>query len=541
MANKDQKDSRKTGRDKSQEYRPRKQGTQKQVDGAPFPDQDALPSRQQRRGAEMDNTGSKMSKTNNPESYKKYDQFATDSATLPFARPVGVPINIIDNTNHGVASANQIVPGVMALYFIPSIGVAENFNAPINRSSIRFYTYLRSNQKASASYDHQDITMMEVAMDSAYMFHGLCAKLYAIINQFTPVNEYLSRTTVRACGGDFDDLRANLQDFRAYINAYAYSLGQYALPKDIELFNRHRWMVEGQYTDSDTTKAQIYMFVPAGFWKYDNTVSTGSQCTWVTYQSTTTSATVNTYTFAQLKAIGDQLLKAVSNEEDFAVISGDIYNFYGGDTFKLPYVDENYSILPTFDKAVLSQIENATIYPIKQASLVISQNPSVNEGAILFTPELITADEYAITTEMNFHWDRPTPDDVLDASRLISVVSGDGQDIIACGTEIVCGMRVFTRKPADLSPLEFSYHAGLSMFNTTASAAAMTGAWTGLLVLAQFDWAPQVRVWTYDGTTATFAGTTWDIDNYDYIPKEYMSNIHTACLLSLFKVGTNRE
>lgn len=527
----------------------KKQGMQGDVIGTPYKDQDSFKSRNQRRAANVANDAAAMSRSNPLSYYNKYDTFVTDAATLPFAQPVGAVNSVVDyveDYQSGDGEASYITPGVCVLYFVPSIGVSKDFSSPINRSSIRFYTYLRSNQKASATYDHQDVTMMEIALDSCYMFHGLCSKLYAIINQFTPVNEYYSRATVLSCGGNFDDLRSNLQDFRAYINAFAYSLGQYALPKDITLFDRHRWMVEGQYTDSDSTKAQTYMFVPAGFWKYDNTVPTGSQCTWVEYQGTNYTGSTNPtlYTFAQLKSLGDSLLNAISNEEDFAVISGDIYNFYGGDTYKLPYIDENYSILPAYDKTVLSQIENAVICPIDSTSLVISQQANVNTGAIIFRPKLNWDVSVSGVSEMNFHWDKPTPADVIEASRLLSVIdiSAGVYGIEACGTEIVCGMRIFSRNPASMAFRAMNYATNVLNVQNADTVSTVSNVLQRVVLLAQFDWAPQLRLWAVPATGAPILlGTTWDVDNFDSIPRGYLSNIHLGCLLSLFKVGTNRD
>nr|AVX53341.1 putative capsid [Marmot picobirnavirus]AVX53702.1 putative capsid [Marmot picobirnavirus] len=531
-------------------FRPKKQGMQSDVMGSPYKQSpQGKPGRKQRNSADVDEDAV-ISRGNPVSFYTKYDRFVTDAATLPFAKPVGSYTNINayaklagDAETPMQLSATYYTPGVMGIYFVPTIGVSKDYSSPINRSSIRFYTYLRSNQKASAAYDHQDVTMMEVALDSCYMFHGLMTKIYAILNQFTPVNEYYSRATIAACGADFEDIRANVQDFRAYINTFAYSLGQYALPRDITLFDRHRWMVEGQYTDSESTKAQTYMFVPCGFWKYDNTVATGSQLTWVDYIGEENQPTI--HTFAQLKALGDSLLNAISGEEDFAIISGDIYNFYGGDTYTLPYIDENYSVLPVFDRTVLSQIENLSIVPLDMSSLLISQNPSVNEGAIIFKPQLAAAWNAGVSldNEMNFHWDRPSAEDVIEASRLMAVLSAtDG--ILACGTELVTRVKAYTRNiltgafQAQDTNTQIFYQSGASDLSASTSAIQR------LLTFAQFDWAPQLQFWYATGVSSRpymFSGTTWDIDNYDTIPSEYLANIHTGCLLSLFKVGVNRE
>lgn len=538
-------------------YRPKKQGMQDDVLGTPYRGKYTRynSTKQERRGEEAADIDAKMSRGNPVAYYKKFDQFVTDAATLPFAMPVGQVVDVTDQpgTTENTGMYSYTAPGVMAIEFAPAIGISENFNSAINRASIRFYTYLRSNQKASATYDHQDVTMMEVALDSCYMFHGLMAKAYSVVNLFTPANEYYSRALMKALNVDFDDLRANLQDFRAYINAFAYSLGQYALPAHLQLFDRHRWMVEGLYTDGETTKAQTYMFVPAYFYQYDNTVETGSQCTpkyWLEdYDSGSTrvidAASRVPKTFAQIKAFGDDLLNAVSNEEDFAVISGDIYNFYGGDTYKLDYITENYSILPKYDKTVLSQIENATVVG-NISNNSITQNPSVNQGAIVFNPSL---DQRFGTNQcfMNFHMDRPTPDDVIEATRLMAVVhdtAADNPKILACGTEIVCAISV-------ASYTNMAGSRSLQLTTISQNGLIITGPVPGsinvfqnLLTLAQFDWAPGMRLYwigTGEGAKYQLCGWTWDIDNFDLVPENYISNIHLGCLLSLFSVDVNRD
>lgn len=543
------KDGKGSG-NKGDKFRPRgdkTQGRQRDLLGTPYRDQHYMnrgnSNKQEREAAEAANTDAKLSRPNPVSFYTKFDRFVTDAATLPFATPVGAINTFTEIFDGKLTTSQECVPGVMRIEFIPAIGISKDFSSPINRSSIRFYTYLRSNQKASSTYDHQDITMMEIALDSCYMFHGLMSKIYAVINQFTPVNEYYSRAVVAACNANFEDIRAHMQDLRGYINSFAYSLGQYALPKDVTLFDRHRWMVEGMYTDSTSTKAQTYLFVPQGFWKYDNTVTTGSQCTFQPYSSQ------NAFTFEALKSFGDTLLNAVSNEGDFAVISGDIYNFYGGQTYTLPYIDENYSILPLYDETVLSQIENLTLPGlIDPDTLVISQNPEVNQGAIIFTPVVTDLNSSAAQVYMNFHHDKPTPDQVIEATRLISTTTvSNGKVIIDnCGTEIVQQWSIFGRNPSTGTiEVVASMHSNAGTFydDYTTNEPVLVNELTNL---AQFDWAPQVRVWK--GTKVddpsnvfTFYGSTWDIDNFDVVPKNFLSNIHLGCLLSLFKSGTNQE
>lgn len=513
------------------------QGRQKFVTATdPFRRQltDRNSSRGARREAEIADTAAVLARDNPVAFYTKFSKFSRDAATLPFALPVGEPFTVSE-----VAPIQTSVPGVMRLQFIPAIGVSTDFTSPINRSSIRFYTYLRANQKASASYDHQDITMMEVAMDSAYMFHAHLTRMYKVVRDFTPVNEYYSRALITAMGGIFDDLKKNLQDFRAYINTLAYNLGQYALPKGITMFERHRWMCEGLYTDGPTSKAQTYLFVPAGFWLYDNTVTTGSQCTFKEYLPA--GNTPKQYTTAQLMEFGDVLLNAISNDSDFSVISGDIYNYYGGETFKLPYLNENDAILPSYQEVVLSQIENATIVgAIDRSSLVISQNPTVNAGAILFQPAITPSYYFYAQPFMNFHHDSPTPDDVIEASRLMAFV--ENNKVVACGTEIICQADIFGVNPDTKGFRSNQLANTILIAEGTTSQTRMVSMIFDLLMVAQFDWAPCIRFYFKNGDDPwKLVGWTWDIDNFSYVDRKYIEMIHRACLFSLFEVGDNGE
>lgn len=486
------------------------------------------------------------SESNPLQYYTKYSKFAEDAATIPFSLPVGTPFEFtVDNL-----TTKWAVPGIMRIVFSPTVGVARDYTSAINRSSTKFFTYLRSNQKASGPYDHQDITMMELSLDSAYMFHAMCCRIYETMNAVTPVNEYYTRALIASQGVSFTSIQSNMQDFRSWINQYAYNLGQFAMPKGITLFDRHRWMCSNYFTDGKSSKAQTYIFVPRGFWKYDNTVETGSQLTLVPYASQSSSSTAGTlYTYEQLVEMGNSLLNAFAGDEDFQYISGDLYNFYGGDMYQVPYLEEKDLLVPLYDETVLSQIENAVILGDFAQSPVISQNPTVNNGAIIFNPQF-KASGIIHGTPINFHWDSPTPGEIIEATRLSAVISpkvdasGNEVELLACGTELVNWLDVYQINPATGSP-RFNSIASQSIAISDDTHTSVVSGLTDILHLAQFDWAPLVMVFEAATSGAslgayTFRGLTWDIDNFQIIADNYLEQIHNACLWSLFEVGNNR-
>lgn len=366
----------------------------------------------QRRDEEIADTAAAMSRSNPISFYTKFSQFAEDAGRIAFSRPLGAvhPMDIRGFSSQMVAEA-----GVMRIAFAPTVGVSSDFTSPLNRSSINFYARLRSTQKAFGDYDHQDLTMMMLAIDSAIMYHALGRRIYGTLMDMTPTNRYYPRAIIGAAGLSFPNSQKNIQDFRAFLNEFALQIEQYALPDNIALFARHSWMCEGLYVDSETTRAQTYMFVPTGFWKYNGTSDTGSQLDWVTYLNPGATA-VTQYTIDEFMEIGRSLINAMSNDADFAVMAGDLYAYYGGSVLKLPYIEEKYTILPTYDKTVLSQIENAKICGPWASGYtpVISQNPTVNSGAIIFQPAVQCSTSALVTNvRMNMHTDSPTPAEVM--------------------------------------------------------------------------------------------------------------------------------
>lgn len=504
--------------------------------------------KQERRGEEAADTAMKMSRGNPISLYTLFDQFVHDAANLPFTRVVGnvYNVNILDGldptpTVHQFTTAD---PGLMRIVFSPTVGVSANYVSPLNRSSINFYGRLRATQRAFGDYDHQDLTMMVMAIDSLIMFHALARKIYAVANEMTPINRYYPKALVAACGMNFDDLQKNLQNFRSWINEFGLLITQYTLPDNVRLIRRHQWMCEGLYTDSMSRRAQTYCFVPAGFWKYNSTAEKGSQLDYVQYvQPGETSVTL--YTVAEFMEMGNSLMRAISNDADFATISGDLYAYYGGQRMVLPYVEEKYGILPSYDTTVLSQIENATImgWWASNYTPVISQNPDVNQGAIIFEPVMGSSGSYHRPTSlaMNFHKDSPTQDDIIEATRLMAMIApvptnNEEYPLAICGSEIVHCMDIFVTNPATMGIRTRRIQQPVHAFAAGTTIAEYQNMFGDLVWLQKFDWAP--RVFVINHANQVLVGDSWDVDNSANIASWQLDDIMTACLYSLFNVDT---
>lgn len=501
-----------------------------------------------------------VSRRNDVSWYTNFPQFAADVATLPFSTPLGTPLQLVEPGLPSDLTHKVYVPGVMRIGFFPTIGVSKDLSSPINRSSLRFYSALRNKQKASAPYDQADAMLSMVALDSLYMFWAFIRRAYGVAQLFSPVNQYYPKALLQAMGISTTILD-NLAEFRIFINRYAISLGQFATPK-FDMLLRHQWMCSGLYSDQPTTRAQTYLFVPDGFWQFDNTASVGTTLNWVQWQDPTV-ADVTQHTLEDIQQLGNQLIAALAGDEDIGRITGDIYAAFGPEnTFKAEETPDGYSVLPAYNEMVLAQVENLKLCNGWAATYtpVITQNPSVNNGAIIFQPRFrgtftpLSTDFYDFRNRceniLNAHLDKPTPDFVLEATRLIYSAqeidaTGSGAaskelNVLSCGSDVATNIRIWTRNinTDGFTSLKINTNAIYPSVDTDQQIASL------IANVAPFDWHPILYVFDdIDPTPAVqnewLAGFFGDIDNVTPLPDNQLAMMHEAAMLSLFDIPLN--
>lgn len=517
-----------------------------------------------RRDKEIADTATKamestISKTNDFSWYAKFPNYIKDVGTIAFGTPVGQPIY--------VQGQDYVVnDGIMTLYFTPSPGISTDLTSPINRQATRFYTYLRSVQRAAATYDAADVMMYLMGIDSLYTYWAFMRRIYGVAQLFTPTNTYYPRRLLAAMGVD-PAIAHNLADFRAYLNRYALNIGRFSMPKDFDINVRHMWMASGLYLDSDTTRAQTYMFVPAYLWKWNNTVETGSQLDFLNIVDVgNVSSGTNRMGLSELITLGDTLINNFENDEDSMMISGDLFRAYGD--AKLLHVEETkegYAVLPAYDKVVLSQIENCTIVGAPTSNgFSITQNPSVNNGAIIFQPKMLLGNNLnigdettpvygrnyiaiATNTPINAHIDSPTAQDVVEMTRLTARVASNTSYAVGAklqyvaltqtGTDIIHYVQIVTGGRTDpLATSILTLYSNTIWIDETGVPVSPNGA-SIIAHFMQFDWAPMLYlVKSAKGSSVNLESVAADVDNFTTINENQMFNIHEAVLLSVLDV-----
>lgn len=529
-------------------------------------------------------------KSNDWRWYAQSPQLVKDYASYPFGTPVG---NVLRT---GVDSLDQSsIPGVMSFNFVPTIGWADSEVSPINVAMRRLYSYVRHANSGASNYDAPDLMLYMICVDSALMLHEHMKRMLGIVKDYTPYNRFYPRALAAAMGVQYDDLVMHTADFRGFVNQYGLRLSQLWIPNSMSYMARHSWMCQGVYTDSNTEKAQTYLYVPHGFYQFgydDEGAGMAKMVTppWVT--------TIDVYpgmaaTIEQIENFANSLLAPMISNEDFGIMSGDILKAFGNSGIVVPtQIAEDYQILPVYNEEVLSQMENATIlgvenplqsYSTIKPNLDITQQTAVGTGWLMAKPTLYYISEKLATKGqidgnagqlaaawmqphtmrklLNFHHSAVTPEEVMVATRLTNMVKPATTssapalqtfaftfEVPTAGSEIVTSSHVFyftnnASVPGTLVRNNFDPNIVVPSSNGDV------GVWRNAIemvgYLSNFDWHPaaylrECRV--VDGTGLVSASLTplWsiieDVDFYTMLDQHNLENMTTAALLSMFTI-----
>ena len=515
-----------------------------------------------------------LSADNDPSWYAANPQLLKDYASFPFGYPLGGDYPT-ENTIY-----TRRVPGVMAFKFFPSVGVATNETSPINVAMRKLYSFVRYANSGSKNYDAPDLMLYVLAVDSAHMFLEHLKRAYGVMLNYTAFNRYYPRALITAMGFDYDDIEANLANFRGYINQFAVKLNQLWIPAGFSLMKRHQWLCQHIYVDSaDSYKAQTYLFVPGGFYKF---VLKGDPVV----GALQIAPFQGMKTLTEVISLGNELLNPLITNEDIGIMAGDILKAYGAaNTMQTFGIDENYRVLPEYSEEVMSAIENLTLaMPTSTAAFDVTQDTSIGGGFLISKPKLLqefkkpngstlgtppdniikniadaTFKPLAYSRMLNLHKANPEPEDVIVATRGMvlvdpatvkkSSVTGSNllfaaeAEVACCGTELFVaaimyyitdtGINYTSVQSADWTVIDSSdIDAATKSFSSLLSATAMA---------EQFDWHPIFDFCTLVGREQEYS---WaypkapfvDSDTFTFIDRDNLTNMHSVALLSEFTV-----
>lgn len=380
-------------------------------------------------------------------------------AQFNFASPLGKPIpyTFLNDPTSAVQyelhpRAITTVPGIMSIDVLPTLGIARSAVDPVNTYVRSVYTKLRSTNNQGAPYQAPDLGMYIMAIDSVHMGIEQLIRMYGIARTYSAMNRYMPNALLTAMGVNPDDssysLYANLADFRAQILNLMIKVQTLAIPKGININERHRELVKYVYKDGESVKAQMYLFRTPYLYKFDETYSEsggglraaaapigGSAAAWVSFVH--------------------DLIDQLTVSQFFAIVSGDIIKSFGYENlYGMPFFDELYTVVPLYNPEILLEIHNLKVCGNRwdDTAFDITQDASTNSMICAPYCGTVNPSSGCVNPIIDVPIDNPDPDTIMVATRL-AVVGTVGYDDTkakykfapsAVGTEMVIALHIYT-------------------------------------------------------------------------------------------------
>lgn len=464
---------------------------------------------------------------NDPSWYTAYPGIYSATANLSFNQPVGVSLDMVDESGSSYAAVAKVnVPNVMRFGITFTPGVTTSSSSIINTSMFQNYNYVRHANSGSKNYDAVDLQMYYLAVSEAFalLWHGIRA--YGLLNAFSAVNRSIPKVLFSALELDYTTWTANPAQLRARLNLAATKLGSLCIPNNSRLFARMQYLMSNIFMDGDNIKSQMYVFAPYGYHEWGRLSNVGK----LTFQSLEDNLTMDRYF-----EILDTVLAPMLEDEDINIMSGDVLKAYGtAGLTPVPLVPELYStpiITSAENPLMMSQIENASWLNLGGLNVEQSTN-----GHIIFAPNYAYANnepEALLTTLKNLLNSRNAEvsnDEVMEMTRLAGVydsrLSEDGTKAIitmrACGSEMINKVDIYSYADGTLTKDNLK-----KVYSNIANVPA---------VYFQFDWAPILYIGTCftqgEKLNAALNRIIGDLSNYTAVSKNTMALLHDTAVAS---------
>lgn len=485
--------------------------------------------------------------TNTFDWLNRYPQLSVAVGSLPFPYRPGMAAPF-GSTGSGTSYTFR-VPGVMAIDWIPSLGIAESYQDAPNQVNRELYARVRSNFSADLDADGPDMLIGLVCLDSVQAYISALKRIYRTVNAWTPDNYLLPQALMRGYNVSetlLSNIRANISQFGKGINELVLQFNSFIIPDVFDIFHRHRWMSEHVYKDTESLyNAQLYLFCPNAFYKFAMVdTPQKDQASGATMIAAPWSS--STATYQTLIDYGYDMLAALYNWTTMRTINGYFSRaFDGANKYLLSELGYDEVQVPIYDESVLAQIENVSTLPNTNSfqvlnwnytNMTISQNPLTN--MVLCANRLsapISGVVYSKTCDnvLNIRNLAPTVADVMTATRLQCMYVNEDPtstttlDVtVLSGTEIPLDVRLYI--PGQPT---FGLNNGRAISSYVTNATATTAMF--FAALECFDWHPFITLLGSESGNATLH-LCGDVHNVTPLSRSVLTELHRVCLYSEF-------
>lgn len=474
------------------------------------------------------------------------EEIARGVASLSFNTALG---NKLDYGSDQInADKFMSVPGVMSLIYLPTPGISKDRTSPVNLAARSVYSYIRHANSGHSNYDSPDLMMYLLAMDSLYAYLSWAKRIYGYLNLYSQYNRYVPRALIEANGVDFDSLIGDPAKFRTSLNLLIQAAGVLVVPNTMGIMKKHLWMTSNCYLDDMSVKAQLYQFVPEGYWIFDEKSGPGQ----MTFMPTWNSA--DRMTLEDIVRVGHNILDPLVGSEDINIMSGDILKAYGeAGIVRLTLIPEDYMVLPYYNPSALTMIQNATLIDgqIDHTKYKITQDATTgpNGGAILYDPVVVSTSGGTLghlftngNRFITFHKDDITPRDIITATTgmvCTTGTSGTTLHIRSCGSEIF-RFAYITKFTTFNKVWGLSHTVSQGYVSELGELASVNSFLLYTADMNFFNDHPMQLAYTSQDVggrkVAQIMSVNMDFDNYAVVAPSTLDNIHDSTLMSMFDV-----
>lgn len=534
------------------------------------------------RNARADASGDVLAGINDLSWYTRYPSLSTTTANFPYPYRPGMDFNLgsadinVDGTVVSDINIQCKLPGVLRINWSPSVGYSKVATDPASNVGKEVYARVRAAFSGALDADAPDFVMYLMSLDSIFSYIAWLKRVYRTLSSWSPDN-YTTPDWLMIAYGFQDTAISNLRRDKTLllnrINELCLQTGKFKCPAVMDIFNRHYWMSDNVYLDSNSVASQMYVFNPTGFYTLNpnakipnDSTNTAAGLKFVSLPNFNTS-TNSADPVSVLYNYGLAMITALDEWDDGYTISGYLKRAYDGvPSFSVSLLDGGELLSPMYVEEVLTQIENARSFINYQRMAStdaldvrnVYQNPlnnAVISQPLMFIPQgSIAGDRVFLPGVVSVRSEQPSVAENIIATRLQTLVTPQTDShlvdstikgyVVSCGTELVESMSLIAPSILDngqIQPLALQQFFHISETSATAVDDVSNVSYLARLQdLSQFDWHPfcYLVYKTYSRNTLDNNGFSLhiigDTHNITSVQYQNMQLLHRVCLFSEF-------
>lgn len=217
--------------------------------------------------------GGKLSSLNDISWYSKYPELLRAAASIPTPNRPGMSVPVgytVSDQNTNIFT--YTIPGTMVLDWLPTVGYSSTATSPVSIVAKQLYAKVRAAFSGSLSVDAPDLVIYLLCLDSIFSYIGNLKRMYRLLNAYTPNNYTLPVEILQTIYGmevtDVTALQSNRVALWSAINELIHMTSNLTCPAVFDYFNRHYWMNDNVYADSNSPMAQFYAFNQVAYYQF---------------------------------------------------------------------------------------------------------------------------------------------------------------------------------------------------------------------------------------------------------------------------------